>query len=380
MKPQILQLNLSELSRDDTNTKKLLCFLESEWPQHPWRCVLETTTLVPGMESLLLNRAGNNSFPLRSDKIDCLNIAPPAYNNAFTKTFAEITDEQCCTWLQEKNDRPWLIYWSGGIDSTVIVSSILKNTTSADRENMYIVCNRASIYELPRFFYNHVQPNFKLLSSPRLGTDLFEKYHVITGDFGDQLYGGGGLWEMMHSEPDRLILDLRRDPDRLLDFMSQKINRKFAVWYYECMLENINSTNIPVETYHDFWWWQFFNYSQSSIYLSCIKTHGFDQTNCSKYQYPDWFATDDYQQWSMNNNQCGIKYNLNLIDCKLPSKNYIYDFDRDLHSRTFKTKQTSRQNKSQEAGQICLLDDFSLLNLDRDLDRIMELLPNHVVN
>ena len=380
MNKQILQINIAELAQTDTNTKKILSFLESEWPQHPWKYVLKTTSLVPGIDNVLSTRIGKNTFPFCTDMIDRLNIAPPVFDNTFTKTFAEVTDEQCCTWLQEKSDRPWLIYWSGGIDSTVIVSAILKNTTVADRENMYIVCNRASIYELPRFFYNHVQPNFKLLSSPMLGADLFEKYHVITGEFGDQLYGGGGLWEMMHLEPDHLNLNLRRDPDRLLDFMSQKIDREFAVWYYECMLENINSTNVPVETYHDFWWWQFFNYSQSSIYLSSIKTHGFDQNNCSNYQYPDWFATDNYQKWSMNNNRCGIKYNLNLIDCKLPSKEYIYDFDHDRYSRTFKTKQTSVQNKSYKPEKLCLLDDFSLLSSDRDLNRVLELLPNHVVN
>ena len=377
MNQQILQISPGSLATPTVNNKKILSFLESNWPQHCWKYLFQMLDLVPGIDNLFLPRVGDNTFYF-NHTVDLLNIAPPAYDSTFTKTFAEITDEQCCTWLQKKNDRPWLVYWSGGIDSTVIVSAILKNTTAADRENIHIVCNRASIYELPRFFHKYIQPNFKLLPSPMAGSDLFEKYHVITGEFGDQLYGGAGLWEMMHHVPDHLNLDLRQDPDLLLGFLSSKTDRGFAVWYYERMLENINSTDIPVKTYHDFWWWQFFNYSQTSIYLLSVKAHHFNKTNISNYQYPDWFATNDYQQWSMNNNECGTKYNLNFVDGKLPSKEYIYDFDHDRYSRIFKTKQTSTQNKSLDLGQTCMLDDFSFLSSDHDLDRILELLPGHI--
>jgi len=378
MSRPILQINIGELAQFSLYNKKILSFLENQWPQHNWKHVLKTYNLATGVDSLISPRMGHNTFPFDNSAVDRLKIAPPAYDNTFKKTFAEITNQQCCTWLQEKNDRPWLIFWSGGIDSTVIVTAILKNTTAADRENIRIVCNRASIYELPRFFYNHIQPNFELLPSPMLGSDLFEKYHVITGDFADQLYGGGGLWEMMHFTPEYLIRDLRSDPDRLLDFLSAGQDREFAVWYYECMLKNIDSVDVPVETYHDFWWWQFFNYSQSSIYLAAIATHSFDQNSMANYQYPDWFATDDYQQWAMNNNQLGIKYSQNLIDSKLASKQYIYEFDHDEYCRAFKTKQLSVQSKSFNPRYFCMLDDFSKLYVERDLDRILELLPNHI--
>jgi hypothetical protein len=202
---------------------------------------------------------------------------------------------------------------------------------------------------------------------------------VITGEFGDQLYGGGGLWEMMHYCPDHLEFDIRQNPDALLDFMTQKADREFAVWYYERMIENINSVDIPVETYHDFWWWQFFNYSHLSIYLDNVKTHDFDKDTAVNY-YPDWYATDDYQQWSMNNNECGVKYNLHWIDCKLPSKKYIYEFDHDSYSRVFKNKELSVQNRPWSLSAFCMLDDFSKLYLDSDLDRILELLPDYIVD
>ena len=82
----------------------------------------------------------------------------------------------------------------------------------------------------------------------------------------------------------------------------------------------------------------------------------------------------------MNNNQFGTKYTLNLSDGKLASKQYIYDFDHDEYGRVFKTKSKSVQVfiSLTDTKAFCVLDDFSKLYLDRDLDRILELLPDYI--
>jgi hypothetical protein len=308
-------------------------------------------------------------FPFSTDAVDSCNIKPPAYNSSFTKTFSDITDEQCQQWLREKTDRPWLVFWSGGIDSTVIVASILKNATVAQRENIHVACNRASIYELPRFFYNHVRPNFKLIPTPDLAQQPLDQYYIIDGEFADQLYSSGLGWELLRLDPDSLTLNCRQDPDGLLNQLASRTNENFATWYYERILDNINSSNVPIETYHDFYWWIFFNYHYTDVYL-----------RLDNYQ-PKWFATDNYQQWAMNNNQIGTKYTANLGDSKLASKQYIYDFDRDEYCRTFKIKSKSLQlyHKLRDNQWFCMLDDFSKLYVDHDLDRILELLPDHIV-
>lgn len=368
---KILQINSSELGHE-----KILPFLQDGWPQHNWQnikdCYKTTDT-----KNIMTGRIGRDAFPFSTDAIDSYHVEPPVYDGTFTKTFNDITDEQCQQWLQEKTDQPWLVFWSGGIDSTVIVTSILKNTSSADRENIYIACNRASIYELPRFFYDHVQPNFKLIQTPDLGKQpLHEQYHVIDGEFGDHLYCGGHGWELSQSLPDCMGLDIRRKPDLMLNHFASKTNKNFATWYYEYLLDNVNSTDIPVETYHDFCWWIFFNYHYTSSYIRLRDTTF--ANHCS----PRWFATDDYQQWAMNNNQSGTKYTLNHSDAKLASKQYIYDFDHDEYSRIFKTKSKSIQVFMQlkSTKEFCTLDDFSKLYVDHDLDRILELLPDHVVD
>jgi len=372
MNQQILQINLAELRHE-----KILPFLKNAWPQHNWENLKECFKLNDNAKNILTQRIGNNTFPFSTTAIDSCNIKPPVYDGTFTKTFDDVTDEQCQLWLKEKTDRPWLVFWSGGIDSTVIVVSILKHTSPADRENIYIACNRASIYELPRFFYDHVQPNFKLIQTPDSSKQpLAESYHVIDGEFADHLYTGGVGWELLRLMPECLTRDFRRNPDALLNQLASRTNKNFATWYYDCMLDNINSIDIPVETYHDFYWWHFFNYHYTDVYIK-IRNNTF----ANEYS-PRWFATDDYQQWAMNNNRLGTKYTLNSGDSKLASKEYIYDFDRDEYCRTFKTKGKSIQmfSKIKSLKEFCTLDDFSKLYIDRDLDRVLELLPAHINN
>jgi len=366
---RILQINSSELTHE-----KILPFLKDGWPQHSWQNISDSNR-VAGPRNMLMGRIGDNVFSFRTDFVDSCNIKSPVYDSSFTKTFADITDEQCQLWLKEKTDRPWLVFWSGGIDSTVILASILKNATAAERENVYVACSRASIYELPRFFYNHVQPNFKLIQTPNIAQQSLDEYHILDGQLADQLYSSGPGWELLRLYPDSLTLDIRQDPDLLLNHLASKINKNFATWYYEHILDNINSTNIPVETYHDFYWWIFFNYHYTNLYFKLRKdsvTNDFS---------PRWFATNDYQQWAMNNNQIGTKYTRNLGDSKLASKQYIYAFDHDEYCRTFKIKSKSIQmfSKLNYSREFCMLDDFSKLYLDRDLDRILELLPDHIM-
>jgi len=369
-KQKIIQINVKELRHE-----AILSFLKNGWPQHDWENIKDSSKSTD-TRNILTRRIGDNTFPFSTVVLDSCCINPPAYDITFKKTFSDVTDEQCQQWLREKTDRPWLVFWSGGIDSTVIVASILKNTSPADRENIYIACNRASVYELPRFFYNHVQPNFKLIQTPDLSKNPWhELYHVIDGEFGDHLYCGGHGWELFQSAPDSMMLDIRRDPDLMLDHFAAGTNKNFATWYYECLLDNVNSVDIPVETYHDFCWWIFFNYHYTSSYIRISAN-----TFANNYS-PRWFATDDYQQWAMNNNQSGTKYTRNLSDSKLASKQYIYDFDHDEHSRVFKTKSKSVQVFDQLTSkkEFCILNDFSKLYVDSDLDRILELLPDYIV-
>jgi hypothetical protein len=356
--------------------------LLTQYPQHNWECVKKIEQFRT-MPNTTYGRTGESVFPFKNTGATQFDLTVPIYDSTFAKTFADVTDEQCNLWLQQKSNRPWAVCWSGGIDSTVIVAAILKNTMSADRENIHIVCDRASVYENPDFFYDHVRPNFKIIDvQTKKMNQLYDTYYVIDGILADQLYCGQAGVGMTEEFPGSLDFNCRTNPDTLLNYIASKIDRPFAEWYYEHMMVNINSVNIPIETYYDFWWWQFFNYVWSDHVIqhnvSALLT---SRDSNSIKQYLDnhlfWYGTADYQQWSMNNNQNKTKYGSSLAETKLPSKQYIYNFDHNEYYRVFKTKQDSTSRPRYNSNEICVLDDYSFL-FPKDISQILELLPEHI--
>ena len=346
---------------------------------HDWHNFHNITRLNPGHDGVYA-RAGSNISPLKTDLIGQLDFQMPKYNSAFDLTFGNVTDLRLNQLLKTRGDKRWLILWSGGIDSTVIVASILKNLSAAERAHIDIACNRISIYEHPKFYYDHILPNFNLIDSNFLTLDLplFEKYYVIDGEPADQLYGGIASRSMLDGST--ILKDWRRDPDELIAYFTQAVDLPFAKWYYETTRANIESVDVPVENYYDFCWWMFFNMSWVAILLRPLQFQA-DNSAQGLRAYLDnfvpWFDTEEYQQWSMVN-RLGIKYGANIGERKLASKQYIYDFDHDEYYLQFKTKMESVSRTTNSNGYFCILDDLTRLTLDDDLDRIIELLPDHI--
>lgn len=336
--------------------------------------------LNPGVDSNYI-RAGENIHPFKNNGIEIFNFEMPTYDPAFSLSFSDVTDRRLAELRAVKNDQRWLVWWSGGIDSTVIVASILKNLSVSERANIDIACNRISIYENPTFYYNHIKPNFSIIDSNFLEINelLLKKYYVISGDPADQLYGGMASRNMIDRHT--VLRNWRTDPDGLIDFFAQAVDRRFAEWYYETTRENIESVNVPIETYYDFCWWLFFNNSWMSILLRPLQFQTDMSVNNLKLMrsnFITWFSSIEYQQWSLVS-RLGVKYGTNISERKLASKQYIYDFDHDEYYFRFKNKMESvSRTPANWCGYFCILDDYTRLTLDNDLEQILELLPEHI--
>ena len=346
-----------------------------------WNMFSGIVKLNPGHDSGYI-RAGTNVYPLKNDLVDILNFQMPDYDPAFNLSFSDVTDLRVTQLAKTCNNKRWLVLWSGGIDSMVILTSILKNLSPVQWANIDIACNRISIYENPKFFYEYIQPNFNIVDSTSLtlnGSTLI-KYYVIDGEPADQLYGGfasrGFLGESV-------LKDWRTDPDELLDYFTQAVDRPFAEWYYETARANIESVDVPIENYYDFCWWLFFNSTWCSILLRPLQFQTNNAVEGIKSYFDNfipWFNTQEYQQWSMIH-RLGVKYGVNISDRKLASKKYIYEFDHDEYYFHFKTKlQSTSRQVANNGGYFCLLDDYRRLTLDKDLDLILELLPAHILD
>lgn len=351
-----------------------------EFSHHDWYQFIKLFHYNQGIDSHYI-RTGKNTLPFKNK----LGNSVPDYNPKFDLPFGQITDQRCIQLNKTHNCKPKMILWSGGVDSTVVVSSILKNITAEDRKNIHIACNRISIYEYPEFYYKHIEPNFHVIDSTgiELNQDLLSQYYIIDGEPADQLFVAGVGQNILFSDPDSLNNNIRNNPDQLIGILSRLIDKEFAHWHYETMLENINSTDIPVESYYDFFWWHAFNIAWDSICLRSLASQS-DHSTAAVQSYRDnfihWYNTPEYQQWAMNNrinNKCDIS---RISGNKLSAKQYIHDYTGDAYYFWFKLKlySTGHQRKQYVAPWFCLLEDYTRLYLDRDLDRILELLPEHV--
>jgi hypothetical protein len=368
------------INQPQLNHPSLVSILEDH-PQHDWKALLKYSQHNAGADTLYC-RYGKNTFPLNTT-VNLPDWTTPVYNPDFKKTWADITNQRCVDLWKTHSQSPWLIYWSGGVDSTTILTSILQNILPQDFSNIHVACNFSSICENPEFFYKHVKPNFKLLDSSELlfNQELLNSYYIIDGEPADQLFAGSTAQELVLMNGNALTQDIRKSPDQLLTYLTQRVDSHFANWFYEHLLENINSVDVPINTYHDFFWWSYFNLIWISVKFRSLYFEQFsDQQGLQLYlnKFVNWFDTVDYQLWSMCNNHYDIKYGNNIGDYKLVAKQYIHAFDHNDYYLKFKLKTASVSRVVYQKNWFCILDDLTRLNLNDDLEQILELLPAHI--
>lgn len=359
----------------------------SQYPQHDW-IQIKKLFLSPYNTPAWYPRVGKNTMPFRNDIMNhpWIDSSMPDYDVNFNKSWADITDQRCQQLLKDHNNKYWLVLWSGGVDSTMILASILKNFTKDQLTQVHVALNRLSVYENPRFYHDHILPNFHQLDSTTLIVDsnLLEKYYLIYGEPADKLFTmGGSVQKIMLDNCSDLDRNIFSDPDVLINQFTVEVDKTFASWFYESIVENIKSVDIPIETYEDFFWWSGFNFNWIA---AKIRSGRFlDDRNSQTYRnYFNnlifWFETHDYQRWAMRleNRRNGGKRGSHIGQYKLPAKQYIFDIDHNEYYFNFKLKSSSNARHVGSKPQICMLEDFSILTSEKDQDLILQLLPDHI--
>ena len=325
------------------------------------------------------HRAGVNNLPFKNDLIQHFHFEMPTYDDKFNLSFAEVSDLRIADLTKNKQDKPWLVMYSGGIDSTVIMAAILKNLSPANFENITVACNQLSVIEYPSFFYNYIKPNFKIIDSTYLAYDssLYDQYYVLDGELGDMLYGAVS-WLPDQVSNQLLLKDFRQEPDALIALLNEI--KGPGLWFYELLKENIDSVDVPVTNYIDFFWWMNINMCWASALLrphhqrgESLSVDKFLQNNIS------WYDSREYQLWSMTTSP-NEKYSTDIALRKLASKKYIYDLDHNKYYYHFKCKSMSvgRSKSRHRREWFCLTDDGPPLYIEQDLEKILDLLPEHI--
>lgn len=360
-----------------------LDFLEIEGGRHRWD---------PGTPSFY-SRKGQDTLFFSSNLKNVPGFAMPDYDKTFSNSWSTVMDNRCNSLYKSKFDKPWLICWSGGIDSTGIVTAVLRNIPKSDWSNISIACNQMSVRENPKFFLKHIHPNFTVVDSAEsiFSAANNQSVYVIDGEPADQLFAGGVSQTLINCfGREYLEKDAVDDADLFIDYVasngrtpSDPPGKTFAGWFYSCLINNAQSADVPINTFHDLLWWSYFNFSWISVKLRVLKQGDWGKLD-SAQPYLDrfihWFDDVDFQQWAMHNNNLE-KYGESIGEYKKAAKTYIFEFDNDKYYVKYKSKTHSGTHYVPPSDSwVCLTDELTILRLDRDRDLVNELLPLHFNN
>jgi hypothetical protein len=336
---------------------------------------------------MCIPRAGINNLPFKNLLPKYIDAVMPKYQENFNLSWNDITDLQALKFqeLMLTSGKNLVLLWSGGIDSTCLVTAVLKNFEKYNLSRVSVACNWMSIIEYPKFYLDHICKHFQTIDSNVFNAQMASTTDVIAihGNVCDNLtHGMAPYYEYIMSVRDVKLLDRswEKDPDSLIYYMGKiSQSNEYARWYYDKISENIKSVDIPLETYFDFIWWASFNYNWShQILLPCI--HKTDYLTWDQFcnRYVAWYNSIDYQLWSMKNNGAMVKHKGKFGSQKHHAKEYIFEYTQDKFYRDNKIKIGSigQTKKLLKDRAFAVNDSLEIMYLDNDTKTILELLPS----
>lgn len=358
-------------------------------------------------------------------------------------TFEEITDRRVLDLKKkiELTDQNVVVYYSGGIDSTVVMCALLKNLDQQYLNKISIAMSSDSILENPYFYKNFIESKFKIVDSNRhLYSDfLFDGRQIcVTADLGDFIYGtelGIKFYLQMPDIAEQLKIKNNKDYSELFNlvhdsnthysnyrdllifyfdrclqkgirklentpYISKKLcafkesDYSFGELFYEKINFNINSVDNKIQSLHDFFWWTMFNLRY--IWGAMRPLVSYASLDNIQHHFNDnlinWYGSADYQIWSMNNNNNGQKMSGSAIHTyKQASKRYIYDFDKNHFYLNNKLKMPSspiiiarnyKSNFNKFDGSWAVDSDYNIVTMKKPGvdDYVMSRLLNHCID
>lgn len=250
--------------------------------------------------------------------------------------FSQICDARACDILEQSKHEQVTIGWSGGIDSTLVLVSLLKNGFNKQQHKINVTLTRKSIEEYSYFFYNHIIKYFDVVSWNQYAP--LENV-LYTGECADQLFGSDIMLAAMRMYGDDIST---QDYGVLTKFFEEKWG-KAGLNVYQHYLPIVDFAPWKIKTVHDFlWWWNFsqkWDYARQRI-LCWVGVDSLSKSDNLR----TFYNTEDFQLWSINEHHQKMPNNTQL-DYKFPSKEYIIDYTKDERFWG-KTKMPSFSNRN----------------------------------
>lgn len=246
-----------------------------------------------------------------------------------TQEFDQVIDGIAQRFVQQVNAsgrRPYLCF-SGGIDSTSILVSLLKTSNKDFLQNLVILHNENSVLENAYFYHKFIDKKFQTQSIDhfQVTAENYDKIMVVDGEVGNQCMDSQIINRFVYHR----MFDFLDKPWRTLPDLTVLVPGG-SQFHVDLILESILYSPVPIDTVYDFLWWVNFNFKWDECLLSKILNF---MTNLDASQSAEFFSHSLYrfyqqpemQVWSMlTKDQRREKL---TTTGKYFSKRYIHDFD-----------------------------------------------------
>lgn len=319
-----------------------------------------------------IDRTGTIRTPVKTRAL----FPIPAFE-PFAKTFEQICDERALEILARARTLDCRIYamWSGGIDSTLLLLSLLKHASGRDRERITVLMSRDSITENPRFYREHVRGQLALGLSSDIPWLLGGPDIIVSGEHNDQLFGADLMGPIIFKHGPSVIR-APFDPEMFAEnFANVAVPLEMTRWYMQLLSRMRAVSPIPIETNYDFAWWINFTLKWQTVYMRLImfvepsRAHLVTE-EWMRSRYMPFYNTEDFQRWSLHNNDKKIKDSWPTY--KWPCKDIIYDYTKDAEYRDRKTKVGSLSSFLVGHDSLRVIDDSFRFHAEVPMEEIYE--------
>jgi hypothetical protein len=254
--------------------------------------------------------------------------------------FSELCDKtgEALVAKAEEQDTHIRVLWSGGIDSTSAIISLMKATERISKpELLEVVCSDRSVEEYPWFFASHIKDKYNVtkLDGP-IPKSLDPSYVNVTGEHGDQLFGSmllepyvknGTAQQTYENALPRVLeesLGTEQKAGKVMDYLA----------------DQFDAAPIEVNSLFDALWW--INYSMKWQHVTLRLPTFSDNARDVHQSLEHFFRGDDFQNWTLTNNN--VREVEDWDRYKEAAKQYILDFTGDQEYYRTKTKEGSLQH------------------------------------
>jgi hypothetical protein len=306
-----------------------------------------------------LDRTGHIKLPVKTSSPQHLML--PNYNNNFTLSYEDCCQLQVKTLLktQEQLDVPIRILYSGGIDSSLIVSSFIKELGMVQTEKrVQLVMSVDSIEENP-CMWNKIlrKSNIRILPGEDHVHDWNCERILVGGEFNDQLMGSDVYSSLVRWKGDS-ILDTPWNDTIITEYLLHKgLDAENAEFFTNLFVEHLHQAPCSVESVADWWWWINFSCKWHSVYfrlLSQVDNHKIIDAQYLQTYYCQFYGSEEFQLWSMKDRV--HKHKGTWFSYKWHPRELVCKFMND-NSYAFKMKRSSLQNLLRYRPSADIIDD-----------------------